>query len=70
MKNLGLKAWGLAASLGLTTVLVSGCNPEEPAKPTPPAPTPPAAKAPVKADDTKGAAPAPAPAKTPTKDVK
>jgi len=56
-KSFGFKAWALVASLGLAATLV-GCNPDEPAKPTGP-PGPPVAKAPVKATDTKGAAPAP-----------
>jgi hypothetical protein len=39
-KPLGFKALALVASMGLCAALVSGCNPEEPAKPTTPAPTP------------------------------
>jgi hypothetical protein len=62
-KTLGLKALTLVAGLGLSIVLVSGCNPEEPAKTTPPSSSPPPKVAPAKPSDTKGAAPAPAPAK-------
>jgi hypothetical protein len=58
-KSFGFKAISLASSLGLAAVLVSGCNPEEPAKTTTPPPTTPGAKAPMKAGDTKGGAPAP-----------
>jgi hypothetical protein len=59
-KTFGFKALSLAVGLGLTTVLVGGCNPEEPAKTTTPPPTTtPGAKAPAKAGDTKGGAPAP-----------
>jgi hypothetical protein len=39
-KPLGFKALALVASMGLCAALVSGCNPEEPAKPITPAPTP------------------------------
>ena len=35
-KKLGFKALTLATGLGLSLVLVSGCNPEEPAKTTNP----------------------------------
>ncbi len=64
-KTLGFKAWALFASFGLTVALVSGCNPEEPAKaPTPP-PAPVAKPAPK--PETKGA-PAPAPTPAPKKD--
>ena len=57
-RTFGFKAWALVASLGLAATLV-GCNPEEPAKPAGPPPSPPVAKAPSKAADTQGAAPAP-----------
>jgi hypothetical protein len=64
-KTLGFKAWALFASFGLTVALVSGCNPEEPAK----APsTPPAVNKPAPKPEGKGA-PAPAPAPTPKKDT-
>jgi hypothetical protein len=66
VKTLGFKAWALFASFGLTVALVSGCNPEEPAKPPTPAPSP-SVKTPTKPSDTKGGAPAPTPA--PKKDT-
>lgn len=59
-KTLGFKAWALAASTGLCVAMISGCNPEEPAKQVTPAPAP-KATTPAKTTDTKGAAPAPAP---------
>ncbi|MFO0890176.1 MAG: hypothetical protein U0790_13680 [Isosphaeraceae bacterium] len=63
MKTL-LKAVGMVACLGLGTVLVSGCNPDEPAKTTTPPPTPPAAvKAAPKADAPKAPEAKPAPPK-------
>jgi len=39
-KTLRFQALALVASMGLCAVLISGCNPEEPAKPTTPAPAP------------------------------
>ena len=39
-KTLRFQALALIASMGLCAALISGCNPEEPAKPTTPAPTP------------------------------
>jgi hypothetical protein len=61
-KTFGFKACALVASFGLMA-LVSGCNPEEPAKPVTPAPsTPPAKVTPAKPADTKGAPPAVTPA--------
>ena len=60
-KKLGFKAFTLATGLGLSVVLVSGCNPEEPAKTTSPPAVPPAAVKPAPKPDT-NAAPAPAPA--------
>jgi hypothetical protein len=65
-KTLTFKAWALVASMGLCAALVSGCNPEEPAKPTTPAPTP-AVKTPMKGAETKGAAPQPIPVPAPSK---
>lgn len=63
MKNL-LKAFGTVASLALGTVLVSGCNPDEPAKPsTPPPSTPPAAVKPAPKPSEAKEAPKPAPTK-------
>ena len=60
-KTFGFKACGLVASFGLMA-LISGCNPEEPAKPVTPAPsTPPAKVTPAKPADTKGAAAGPHP---------
>ncbi len=38
-KTLRFQALALVASMGLCAALISGCNPEEPAKPTPPPPT-------------------------------
>ena len=49
--------------MGLCASLISGCNPEEPAKPTTPAPTPSAAK-PAPKTDVKVPAPVTPPAKT------
>ncbi len=51
MKTL-FKAIGIAASLGLGAVLVSGCNPDEPAKPMTPPPAPPVAVKPAPKADT------------------
>lgn len=57
-KTFGIKALAMVASLGMTAVLVGGCNPaDEPVKPT--TPTTPVVK--PKTDD-KGTTPAPAPA--------
>ena len=39
-KTLRFQALALVASMGLCAALISGCNPEEPAKPVTPAPTP------------------------------
>jgi hypothetical protein len=56
-KKLGFKALTLTIGLGLSVVLVSGCNPEEPAKTSAPPTSPPAVnKAPA---DAKGAPAAP-----------
>ncbi len=52
-KTFRFQSLALAASMGLCAVLISGCNPEEPAKPVDKAPTPTVSKP----------APAPAPAK-------
>ena len=38
-KTLRFQALALVASMGLCATLISGCNPEEPAKTTAPAPT-------------------------------
>ena len=38
-KTLRFQALALVASMGLCAALISGCNPEEPAKPVTPAPT-------------------------------
>jgi hypothetical protein len=64
-----LKALGMVASLGLATVLVTGCNPDEPAKTTTPPPSttnPPAVNKP-KPSDNKGEAPKPTTTKETTK---
>ena len=60
-KKLGFKAFTLASGLGLSVALVSGCNPEEPAKTSNPPAVPPAAVKPAPKTDTKAPAPAPAP---------
>ena len=39
-KTLRFQALALVASMGLCAALISGCNPEEPAKPVTPAPAP------------------------------
>jgi len=39
-KTLRFQALALIASMGLCAALISGCNPEEPAKPTTPGPAP------------------------------
>ena len=39
-KTLRFQALALVASMGLCAALISGCNPEEPAKPTTPGPAP------------------------------
>ena len=39
-KTLRFQALALVASMGLCAALISGCNPEEPAKPITPGPTP------------------------------
>lgn len=68
-KALRFQALALVASMGLCAALISGCNPEEPAKPTSPAPTTSASK-PAPKTDTK-AAPAPVtPPKTETEKSK
>ena len=59
-KTLGFKAWTLVASMGLFVAMVSGCNPEEPAKPVTPAPAP-KVTTPVKETDVKNVPPAAAP---------
>ena len=59
-KRLGFKAWAIFASMGLCVAMVSGCNPEEPAKPVTPAPAP-KAVTPAKPADTKAVPPAAAP---------
>jgi hypothetical protein len=64
-KKLGFKALSLATGLGLSVVLVSGCNPEEPAKTSNPPSVPPAVK-PAPKPDTK----APAPTSAPKEDAK
>jgi hypothetical protein len=43
-KTLRFQALALVASMGLCAALISGCNPEEPAKPVTPPPTPNVAK--------------------------
>jgi hypothetical protein len=65
-KKLGLKALTLAAGLSLSVVLVSGCNPEEPAKTAGPPTASPTVKAPPKTGEDKGAM-APAAPKEDTK---
>jgi hypothetical protein len=62
-KTLRFQALALVASMGLCAALISGCNPEEPAKPTTPAPAPSAVK-PAPKTDTKAPAPV-----TPPKDA-
>ncbi len=39
-KTLRFQALALVASMGLCAALISGCNPEEPAKPVTPGPAP------------------------------
>ena len=58
-KKLGFKALALATGPCLSLVLVSGCNPEEPAKTANPPAAPPVVKPAPKPE---GNAPAPAPA--------
>jgi hypothetical protein len=61
-KKLGFKALTLATGLGLSVVLVSGCNPEEPAKTSAPPVNPPSVKVPPgKPGENKAAMPTPAP---------
>ena len=43
-KTLRFQSLALVASMGLGAALISGCNPEEPAKPVTPAPAPGVAK--------------------------
>jgi hypothetical protein len=65
IKKFGFKALGMVASLGMTAVLVGGCNPaEEPAKPA----SPPAVSKPGPKADEKKPAPTAAPA-APTKEA-
>jgi hypothetical protein len=59
-KKLGFKLLSLATGVGLSVVLVSGCNPEEPAKTGNPPTVPPVVK-PAPKPDAKAPAPAPAP---------
>ncbi len=63
IKTLKFQALALVASMGLCAAL-SGCNPEEPAKPVTPAPSPSASK-PAPAPGKTEAKPAPAPAPKP-----
>jgi hypothetical protein len=58
-KKLGFKALTLATCLGLSVVLVSGCNPEEPAKTAAPPPGPTVKTPPGKPGETKAPTPAP-----------
>jgi hypothetical protein len=44
IKTLRFQSLALVASMGLCAALISGCNPEEPAKAPTPAPTPPIVK--------------------------
>jgi len=67
IKTLKFQALALVASMGLCAALVSGCNPEEPAKPTTPAPTPTVAKPAPTAPKTDAPKPGPA-APSPTKE--
>jgi hypothetical protein len=65
-KSLKFQSLALVASMGLCAALISGCNPEEPAKPVTPAPAPSVSKpAPPKTDapKTPPAATTPAPEK-------
>jgi hypothetical protein len=66
-KTFRFQALALVASMGLTAALFSGCNPEEPAKPTSP---PPAASTAVKGGPGKmEPKPAPAPVTPPKTDA-
>ena len=66
-KTLRFQALALVASMGLCAALISGCNPEEPAKPVTPAPTTGVAKKPEPGKMETKAAPAPVtPPKTET----
>ncbi|QEH33710.1 hypothetical protein OJF2_22160 [Aquisphaera giovannonii] len=68
-KLFGIKTLATFAGLGLSVFLVSGCNPDEPAKTTTP-PPPPAKTTPAKPDDKKGAAPEAKPADAKPADAK
>ena len=64
-KTLRFQSLALVASMGLCAALISGCNPEEPAKPITPAPAPSVTKpAPQRKTETK-TPPAPVPRRRP-----
>ena len=66
-KTLRFQALALVASMCLRAALISGCNPEEPAKPTTPAPTPGVAKPATGKMETKAPPAAVTPVKEPEK---
>jgi len=66
-KTLRFQALALVASMGLGAALISGCNPEEPAKPVTPAPAPNVSKPVPGKMETKAPPAAVTPAKEPEK---
>lgn len=68
MIKLRFQALALVASMGLSAALISGCNPEEPAKPTTAPPTTTAPKPGGGKMETK-TAPVPAPVTPPKSDT-
>ncbi len=64
-KTLRFQALALVASMGLCAALISGCNPEEPAKPVTPPPGPSVSKTAPAKTETK----APTAAVTPAKET-
>jgi hypothetical protein len=66
-KTLRFQSLALVASMGLGAALISGCNPEEPAKPVTPAPAPGVAKPAPGKMETKAPPAAVTPAKEPEK---
>ncbi len=67
-KTLKFQSLALVASMGLGAALISGCNPEEPAKPvTPPPSTPVTKPVPPPKSDMKTPPAATTPAKEPEK---
>jgi len=66
-KTLRFQALVLVASMGLCAALISGCNPEEPAKPVTPPPGPAVTKTAPGKMETKAPPAAVTPAKEPEK---